>query len=218
MPARLADRMAPIIAKYARTNTVHYDRVTAFIDRIGQVARRLGPGDTAPDFILPSHDGSLVRLSDLNQDAPLVLFFIRGIWCPFCVEQMHAMKDAAHEFREAGLNVAVVTPEIGGRASALASELGAPFPVLCDIDSGTALAYGCLFPMPPEDQAFLKSRKIDLAQNYGTNAWFVPLPSVFGIGTDGVIASAYGGADPRIRPEPEDILHGVRQAISGLKD
>lgn len=218
MAQSLADRLAPIIAQYADSTGAHYERMTAFVEKIDQLALRLGPGAKAPDFVLPAQDGSLVQLSELSQDKPLVLFFIRGMWCPYCHEQVHATKDMLREFESAGVNVAVVTPEVGGRAAELAADLDLPFPVLCDVDSGMALAYGCLYPVPNEDREFLKSIGIDLAKHYGTNAWFIPLPSVFVIGTDGVVRSVYGSADPRIRPEPAEILNEIRQANSVLKD
>lgn len=218
MATSLADRLAPIIAKNAESGGAHCDRMTAFVEKIGQVAQRLVPGNVAPDFVLPAHDGSLLRLSDLIRDAPLVLFFIRGMWCPYCREQMHAVKDAAPEFAAAGLKVAIITPEVGGRGTELATELGGTFPVLCDVDSATALAYGCLYSVPSQDRAFLKADEVDLAALYGTQAWFIPLPSVFGIRQDGVIVSVFGGPDPRLRPEPVDVLNVVRQATSDPKD
>ena len=48
-------------------------------------ARRL------PRSNLPDHNGKLVSSSDLLAKGRLVLCFIRGRWCPFCVGQMEAM-------------------------------------------------------------------------------------------------------------------------------
>ncbi len=39
----------------------------------------LHPGDTAPDFALPTAGRSIVRLADYR-GKPLVLVFIRGTW------------------------------------------------------------------------------------------------------------------------------------------
>ena len=214
----LKDRLAPIVAKYEAPNGEHYRRLVAFIDSIGQLERRLQPGAMAPDFLLPGQDGQLVRLTDLIRTGPLALVFIRGMWCPYCVEQVRALRDAAGLFGAEGINLVVLTPEIGGHAEALAKEHELPFPVLCDVDSGVALSYGCLFPVPPADRAFLISKDIDLAERYGSDAWFLPLASTFVIGSDSRIQAIFGAADFTTRPEPADVLASGIAASAGTKD
>jgi len=43
------------------------------------VSQTLKPGDTAPDFELPTVDRQIVRRSDYR-GTPLVIVFIRGTW------------------------------------------------------------------------------------------------------------------------------------------
>src|ERR1700756_4944493 len=81
-----------LIAKYvpAETQAVHTRAV------VGLRARRLADGALpvgakAPVFELPDHDGNIVRSPDLLARRRLVICFIRGRWCPFCVGQMEAM-------------------------------------------------------------------------------------------------------------------------------
>lgn len=45
-------------------------------------------GDTAPDFTLSDNSGKKVTLSEAVKEAPVVLVFYRGSWCPFCVRQL----------------------------------------------------------------------------------------------------------------------------------
>lgn len=40
----------------------------------------LKPGDTAPVFTLPDHEGQLIRSSELLNKGPLVIGFYRGVW------------------------------------------------------------------------------------------------------------------------------------------
>lgn len=56
-----------------------------------QEAARTAPvavGDVAPDFTLKDNAGKTVSLSEAAKDAPVVLVFYRGSWCPFCVRQL----------------------------------------------------------------------------------------------------------------------------------
>ena len=208
MSQSLAERLAPIIKENAEYAD-HYQRLTQFLVKIGQLDRRLKAGDTAPNFTLPANDGSIVHLSDLICQRPVVVVFIRGQWCPYCYEQVNALNDVAHRFEQAGVGLVAITPEVGGRAADLSKELQLSFPILSDVDSGVALAYGCLFLVPAEDQEYLRSIGLDLAEHYGSGAWFMPLASSFVINTDGVIQSVFGLEDPRIRPEPSDILESI---------
>jgi peroxiredoxin len=45
-------------------------------------------GDTAPDFTLSDNFGKKITLSEAVKDAPVVLVFYRGSWCPFCARQL----------------------------------------------------------------------------------------------------------------------------------
>jgi len=40
--------------------------------------KKLSVGDTAPDFALPNHQGTLIRLSDLIQQKNVMLVFNLG--------------------------------------------------------------------------------------------------------------------------------------------
>ena len=184
----------------------HNERMVELLTRIEQTERRPKPGTKAPTFTLPSADGSLVNLPDLLEGRGAVLIFIRGLWCPYCNAQMTAFRDAASGFDALNLRVAVITPEVGGRAAETKSALTLPFEVLCDVDEGVALDYGCLFPLPKEDQEFLAGEGFDLGALYGNGAWFMPLATTFLIGANGGITEVFGGADQRNRPDPDDIL------------
>ena len=45
-------------------------------------------GDIAPDFTLSDNSGKQITLSEAVKDAPVVLVFYRGSWCPFCARQL----------------------------------------------------------------------------------------------------------------------------------
>lgn len=217
MTTSLKDRLAALRAAYPPEAAAHQDRMAAFIDRIAQFERRAAPGSQAPDFTLPSDTGRLVSLSDLLDGGPLVLVFVRGAWCPFCSAQIAALAETADEFAAAGIGIAIVTPEIGGRAKALSRESGAPFAVLADVDMGVALAFGCLIPLPKDERDFLAARGVDLAAAYGNDGHFMPIASAFGIAADGTIVTVFGETDARARPEPSEMLARTRSALTAAQ-
>ncbi len=55
-----------------------------------KMADKVVTGNIAPDFTLTSGNGGAVTLSKI--DAPVVLVFYRGYWCPYCVKQLSELR------------------------------------------------------------------------------------------------------------------------------
>src|SRR5689334_12604615 len=81
-----------LIARYvpAEIQAIHAKAVEE-VKRAGVAEKALKAGDPAPQFELPDQNGKLVRSPELLARGMLVVCFIRGRWCPFCVGQMEAM-------------------------------------------------------------------------------------------------------------------------------
>jgi len=74
-------------------------------------ANILPVGSKISEFQLPDYDGNTVSSSDLLAKGRLVLCFIRGRWCPFCVAQMEAMNLILPEIEQGGATLAAVSPQ-----------------------------------------------------------------------------------------------------------
>jgi peroxiredoxin len=57
----------------------------------------LPPGTAAPDFVLPTEPGKLLRLSDLRGQ-PVVLVFYPADWSPVCGDQLSLYNEILPEF------------------------------------------------------------------------------------------------------------------------
>ena len=92
-----------LIAKYvpAETQAVHA-RAIAELKQNNLAANILPVGANTPDFQLQDHDGKTVSSTELLSKGRVVLCFIRGRWCPFCVAQMEAMNLLLPEMERAG--------------------------------------------------------------------------------------------------------------------
>jgi len=64
----------------------------------------LQTGIQAPDFEAFTHQGSPVRLSDINKEGPVVLVFYRGGWCMYCNMQLQALQSRLDDFKSFGAN------------------------------------------------------------------------------------------------------------------
>jgi peroxiredoxin len=87
-------------------------------------------GRAAPDFVLESTEGAIVRLSEL-QGAPVVVTFF-ATWCPDCRAQMPAVSDFAAQHGAAVRVLGIDLQESADRVGSFGSDFGVTFPLLLD--------------------------------------------------------------------------------------
>jgi len=56
-------------------------------------------GDLAPDFTVTTIDGKTLRLSEMTNDKPTVLYFF-ATWCPNCARDLGAVKDIYPQYAD----------------------------------------------------------------------------------------------------------------------
>ena len=98
-------------------------------------------GDVAPDFRLPSDDGSEIGLADLR-GRKVVLYFYPKDDTSGCTLQACAFRDALPRIEERGALVLGVSPDPVESHRKFRIKYGLNFPLLADTDHRVALAYG----------------------------------------------------------------------------
>ena len=207
----LADIMAAIRAATPAWFSKENDRLVQGLTDAGAADCALRVDDRMPDFLLPNAEGQLVSSAQLLANGPAVLSFYRGIWCPYCSEELNALADAAQRLKAAGATVAAITPEIGGTALRTKRERKLQFEILCDVDNGVAMAFGLMFRIPEDIQASYLKFNVNMPKIYGNDGWMIPIPATYVVGRDGVIAYAYVNPDYRERCDPESLVEIVRK-------
>ena len=91
-------------------------------------------GEPAPSFRLPSASGAEVGLDDFKGRHAVVLWFTKGMACPFCRQQMSQLARGYARIKAHGAEVLEVTNTTPARAQAYARRFPLPFPYLCDPD------------------------------------------------------------------------------------
>jgi peroxiredoxin len=202
----LTERLADLLASRCENPEweAAYAQIIATLNREGFYQGMAGPGETFPDFLLPSATGHLINLADELARGPVVVTFFRGEWCPFCKLTTAALAEAAPRIEAAGARILALTPETGPWPLRLQQRDAAAFEVLSDIDFGVGLAAGLVFKIPPLYRARVQGLQLDL--RHGNAAWCLPVPAVYVIGQDGVIAWRFADVDFSRRPEPDEIL------------
>lgn len=196
-----------LIAKYVPPDVqaVH-DRTAAGLKAQGLAARALGVGAKAPAFELPDHNGKPVSSANLLAKGRLVLSFIRGRWCAFCVGQMEAMTYIAAQIEAAGASLVAISPQTEKQAYFMHDQHKLAFPLMVDAHNEVARRFGLVYRVPEEQQAIYRRTFVNLPFVNGDDSWELPIPATYIIDRDGTILFASANEDYMERPEPLEIL------------
>ncbi len=207
-----------LIAKYvpADVQAVHA-RAIAGLKAQGIAAGAPKAGEKSPSFELPDHDGKLVSSANLLAKGRLVLCFIRGRWCPFCVGQMEAMSYIAADIEAAGASLVAVSPQTEKQSFFMRDQHKLAFPLLVDAHNQIARQFGLVYRVPEEQQGLYRSTFVNLPFTNGDDSWELPIPATFVIDRDSTILFASADEDYTDRPEPLEILSVVEQDSTRLR-
>jgi peroxiredoxin Q/BCP len=106
------------------------------------------PGDLAPDFDLPTQDGSRLQLSEALQQGPVVLFFYPKALTTGCTKESCHFRDLAAEFAAVGAQRIGISADAVERQAKFADKHSFDFPLVSDTDRAVARAYGVKRPGP----------------------------------------------------------------------
>jgi peroxiredoxin len=195
----------------AEVQAVHA-RAVASLKAQGLASRALRAGDVSPSFELPDHNGKVVSSADLLATRRIVLCFIRGRWCPFCVSQTEAMSSVAAEIAAARAALVAVSPQTEKQAFFMHDQHKLAFPLLVDAHNGLARQFGLVYRVSEEQQALYSRTFVNLPFANGDSSWELPIPATYVVDRDGTILFASVNEDHMDRAEPREILAAVRLA------
>ena len=204
-----------LIAKYVppETQAIH-TRAVAELREKRLAANILPVGAQAPAFELPDHDGKIVSSSDLLAKGRLVLCFIRGRWCPFCVGQMEAMNLILPQIEHAGAILVAISPQTVRQSSFMHDQHKLRFPLLSDAGNKVARQFGLTYRVPPLQEAVYRRAFVNLPFTNGDESWELPIPATYIVDGDGTILLASANDDYTERPEPEEIMGVLRRVTN----
>ena len=140
-----------LIAEYVppETQAVH-SKVIADLKQSGIEQRILPVGAKASVFELQDHNGKQVCCSDLVTKGKLVICFLRGRWCPFCVGQLEAMNLILPQIELAGANLVAISPQTVQQSFFMADQHVFEFLLLSDFANRVARQFGIVYRVPEE--------------------------------------------------------------------
>ena len=200
------------ISKYvpAETQVIHAQAV-AEIKQQSPAAKILPVGANAPAFELQDHDGKTVRSTDLLAKGKLVVTFIRGRWCPFCVGQMEAMNLILSQIEQSGASLVAISPQTVKQSYFMHDQHKLRFPLLSDAGNKVARQFGLTYRVPEYQQALYKKTFVNLPFINGDDKWELPIPATYILDRSGTILCASAKEDYTTRPEPSEIVSALSE-------
>ena len=205
-----------LIAKYvpSETQAIHA-RVVAELKERHLAANVLPVGAKATEFTLQDHDGKAVSSSVLIAKGRLVLCFIRGRWCPFCVGQMEAMNLIVPEIESVGATLIAISPQTVKQSFFMRDQHKLRFSLLSDAGNQVAWQFGLTYRVPEAQEAIYRRAFVNLPFTNGDESWELPIPATYILDCDGTVLYASANEDYTDRPEPADILRVLRANLRG---
>jgi peroxiredoxin len=212
-----ADRKE-LIAKYvpAETQEIHA-KVVAELKQRQLAANILTVGAKMQHFELQDHTGNLVSSNGLLARGRLVVCFIRGRWCPFCVGQMEAMNLVLPQIEQAGATLVAISPQTVKQSFFMHDQHKLRFPLLSDPGSNVARQFGLTYRVPSAQEAVYRRAFVNLPLANGDQSWELPIPATYIVDPDGTILYASANEDYTERPEPSGIVGYVHSRSSSRK-
>lgn len=206
-----------LIAKYVpeEMQAIHAQAV-AELQGWHLAANILPIGVSAPAFELPDHDGKMVSSSGLLAKGRLVLCFIRGRWCPFCVGQMEAMNLILPQIVEAGATLVAISPQTVKQSFFMHDQHKLRFPLLSDAGNKVARQFGLTYRVPEPQEAVYRRAFVNLPFTNGDESWELPIPATYIVDRDGTVLYASANEDYTERPEPAEIMRTLQKSIRDL--
>lgn len=202
--------------------SLQYGHADAPIADSAEMIEPLQVGQNAPRFTVRTVDHEAFEFDPRNLERPVVVISFRGGWCPFCNMHLSELKDVLADVDALGVDVLFLS---GDRPELLYKSLkretqediaNLDYQILSDADAQAAIAFGIAFKASQRTIDRRHEKGQDIVDSSMARHGVLPVPSVFAIDRDGVIAFAYSNPNYKVRLPADELLQ-VATEITAAK-
>lgn len=162
-------------------------------------------GEKAIEFSLKNINGERFDLNEALKRSPVILFWYRGGWCPYCNIQLSYYQYYHQAIKNAGGKLVGIAPEVQSMGRVTQQDHEIDFDLLSDTDNAVAKQYHLVYTVQPKLLSLMDER-FGLDDYYPVHKQELPLTVAFVIDQNGIIRYAYINDDFRKRAEPTEII------------
>ena len=210
---------AVLVLSLVYSMSLKYGHADVPIAATAEETQPLQAGEAAPRFVVRNVNNETVDFDPQNLERPVVLITFRGGWCPFCNMHLSELKDVVPEISEIGADVLFLS---GDRPDLLYSTLsretqedidGLDYTILSDADAQAAIALGIAFRASQATIDRRQQKAQDIEDSSMQRHGVLPVPAVFAIGTDGMIAFAFADPNYKVRLPADELLAVTKELV-----
>ncbi len=210
---------ATLVLSLASSMSVQYGHADTPVAATAEEIQPLIAGDVAPRFSVETVDHQSLVFEPRDLERPVLLISFRGGWCPFCNMHLSELRHVIGDISALGVDVLFLS---GDRPELLykslkqetqqdIADLG--YQILSDADAQAAIALGIAFKAPKMVIDRRAEKGDDIVGSSMARHGVLPVPSVFAVDQDGIIAFAYSNADYKVRLSADELLAVVKGLV-----
>ena len=201
-----------LILSLACSMSMQYGHADTPVAASADLAQPLQVGQRAPRFVVRTVDNEEFSFDPRKLERPVVAITFRGGWCPFCNMHLSELKEVVTKIDALGVDVLFLS---GDRPDMLYKSLsretqeniaGLDYQILSDADAQAAIAFGIAFKASQRTIDRRDQKGQDIVDSSMLRQGVLPVPSVFAIDAEGVIAFAYSNPDYKVRLPADELL------------
>jgi peroxiredoxin len=170
------------------------------------------PGTPLADAELLDVHGQPASLHAATADAPAVLVFYRGAWCPYCNVALSAyQRHLLPALTARGVGLVAISPQAPDGSLSMREKHGLAFTVLSDPGNGIARHLGILTQPSDEARAAQLQLGLDLTAVNADGTAGIPMPTVAILDAGHVLRWIDVHPDYTTRTEPAQVLRALDQ-------
>ena len=169
-------------------------------------------GAMAPAFTAREVSGSAFHFDPKALQAPVLMIFYRGGWCPYCNTHLRDLRLVEPKIKALGYHVLFLSTD---RPELLYSSLKEKvnYHILSDSSMQAARAFGVAYRVDEPTLKKMTSYGIDLEATQGTQNHELPVPSVFIVDRTGVVRFRHYNPDFKVRLDAASVLVAAQNAL-----
>ncbi|MCF2856872.1 AhpC/TSA family protein [Pseudoalteromonas sp. SMS1] len=168
-----------------------------------------------PDGTLYDNSGQAISLTTLLQ-RPLIITFVRGGWCPYCMLELRAWEQLIAE-QPSMPNLIAVSGETLSFTKQVQLDNALSFPLLLDPNFTVMEKFGLVYEINDALKAVLLKWGVDLLERTARTEFALPIPATYIVDTSGTVQYAFIEEDYTSRAEPMDVLAVYQQLLQAEK-
>ena len=169
--------------------------------------------EMAPDVAVNTPQGKKLSLGKIYSEAPTVLIFYRGGWCPYCTQHLANLRTIDGRLEKAGFQIIALSPDRPELLQSATQQHDYGYRLMSDYKAEAADAFGLAFRVSEKTLKRYRAHGLDLTARSGQRHPILPVPAAYVIDMQGTIRFAHWNRDYKERIDALELLKAARQAV-----